>query len=367
MAQRPGVDIVIIGGDVMGCAIAYEAARAGAKVRLIEPGVVDPFGDVPDPGLVEAQITTEGAGPLHDLKLMGREKLPAWAAAVAEASGVKIGVEARGALWPVFDMAALQSIHQRAAQQRAAGLSFKALTAGDARDLEPGLPEETVAALSLPDELLVDARALRRALATAAAEAGAEIYAGTPILGLIDGPKGSIAGVKIPEGPLEAAITILCADIGPDRRALPIERRRQPVVALSQGRWPRRVLWSEQGFMAPGHGGGVLVSRAPRGISGDPRVTVEELGELMAAARGLMPSVEELAFVGAGVIGRDFAPDGLPVVGPDEAISLIQARAFGADALILAPVIAPLIIEYLQTGRTGAVDWSPLSPLRLRG
>lgn len=364
MIQRPSVDIVVYGASLVGCAVAREAALAGAKVKLIDPGVG--VCSAPEPGALLTQAVADTPSPLFGLKRAGLQRMDRWLDAVTGASGVHVPVMRAGTLAPVTELHALKALHQRAAWQRDAGLPFQAMTAGDAREKEPGLPEDTAAALYLPEDISVDVASLRRALLRAAVEAGVDIYLGTPALGLLERP-GGIAGVRVPEGPVEGAVTVLCADIGAGAGALPITRRRQPCLSLEQGQWPRHTLWSPEGYICPSADGRVtLVGQIGRaGL--DPRLTVEETVGLLTMATTLMPALEELPVGPSGAIMREISADGLPVLGPDEAVSLLQARGLGADEVVLAPVIAALVVEYLQTGQATTSDWSPFSPLRLRG
>ncbi|MFN3198717.1 MAG: NAD(P)/FAD-dependent oxidoreductase [Bradymonadia bacterium] len=363
MARRPAVDLAILGSNLVACAIAREAARAGAKVRLVDPGVLTPSGPVP--GAVLGWTRAEPTSPLNGLRGLGLERLAAWVKGIEADAGQHVAL-GEGALIPAFEMQGLQQIHQKAAWLKEGGRPFKAMTAGDARALEPGLPEDVVAALSVPEDVVTDRQALRRALAAGAAEAGAQLYLGTPILGLIEGPRGAVAGVRVPEGPLEAAVTIVCTDIGPGPSALPVSVQRQPVLTLQEGRWPRRTIWSPEGYITPDLHGNVHVVGPIKGASLDPRLTTEEMMHLLNLATTLTPALSELPVGPSGVINHEISADGLPIVGPDEAVSLLQVRALGDDELVLAPIIAPLVVEYLQTGRTESADWSALSPLRLR-
>ncbi|MBX6341678.1 MAG: FAD-dependent oxidoreductase, partial [Thermomicrobiaceae bacterium] len=40
MSPLPAVDVVVVGGGVVGCASAYELAKAGASVAIVEAGEV---------------------------------------------------------------------------------------------------------------------------------------------------------------------------------------------------------------------------------------------------------------------------------------------------------------------------------------
>jgi glycine/D-amino acid oxidase-like deaminating enzyme len=107
------VDLTVRGGGIFGLAIAWEAARRGAKVRLIETAGI---GAGSSGGLVGAlsphvpeSWNAKKAFQLESL-LMAAE----WWAAVTEASGLPTGYGRLGRLQPLADAAAVDLARARA-------------------------------------------------------------------------------------------------------------------------------------------------------------------------------------------------------------------------------------------------------------
>lgn len=53
-------DVVIVGGGVIGCAVAYDLARAGLKVTLLEKGTVGGEASSASAGLIVPLHATDG-------------------------------------------------------------------------------------------------------------------------------------------------------------------------------------------------------------------------------------------------------------------------------------------------------------------
>ncbi|MFZ4735493.1 MAG: NAD(P)/FAD-dependent oxidoreductase [Bradymonadia bacterium] len=359
----PTVDVIVVGAGLSGLAVAREAARAGARVVVFER-LEEPVCAL-EPGWVMAQADADVSDPFFELRAAGRAAMPGFITALESESGVRIERRTTGTLCPALDLPQLEALHARAAWQRRALLPYETLTGGSARDREPGLADQLVAALHLREDQGVDAAALHRALLRAAVEAGAEVHLGAPVLGLVR-RQNAIIGVQLLEGHVEAGVTVLAAGWASGLGGLPpvaVEARRQVVCVLDQSRALRHGVFSPSLRLAPRADGRLFVA-GPVGAAGHAlRATGGEVTALLGQLQSLLPSAGQLPLAQTGAVLRASTPDGRPVLGSDEVVSLVRACGFGEHSVTLAPIVGRLVVEYLQVGAP-SIDWSPFEARR---
>src|SRR5882672_10333930 len=132
-------DVAIIGGGVMGCAVALRLAQRGIAATVIERGIPGAEASSAAAGILGPQMESEQPGPLLELGLRSRALYPALAAELRDATGVDIGYVKSGVLALALDGAGAAELTARRAWQMARGLRVEPLSGDQARALEPNL------------------------------------------------------------------------------------------------------------------------------------------------------------------------------------------------------------------------------------
>src|SRR6478752_7188128 len=132
-------DVAIIGGGIMGSAVALRLAQRGIGVTVIERGIPGAEASSAAAGILGPQMEAEGPGPLLELGLRSRALYPGLAAALRELTGIDVGYDRSGVLAVAFDEAAEKGLEARRAWQLARGLRVEALSGDAAHKLEPAL------------------------------------------------------------------------------------------------------------------------------------------------------------------------------------------------------------------------------------
>src|SRR6266849_3664750 len=122
--MEASTDIVIVGGGVIGCAIAYYLRKAG---------LLAPLGSL------------DGPGPLADFLLASYSMLPELVAELEEASGIAMEYERTGALRIVRDPKNIANLRKRMREWQPLGLEMQWLTGEEARQREPLLASDVCA------------------------------------------------------------------------------------------------------------------------------------------------------------------------------------------------------------------------------
>src|SRR3954447_25328405 len=209
MAQDPRHDLVVAGAGIVGLACAWRAARAGLSVLVLDRGAAAASG-VAAGMLAPVTEAAFGEHELLRLNLAARAEWPAFAAELAERSGVDLEYSETGALVAAAerdDVGELRRLHEL---QRSLGLDSDWLTGRECRRLEPGLSPRVSGGVLAAGDGSVDPRAVVRALRTALAGEGVEVRTGVEVL-RVEESGGRVTGVATPAGSVPAErVVVAC-------------------------------------------------------------------------------------------------------------------------------------------------------------
>lgn len=346
-------DIVIVGGGIIGCAIAYECSRRGAGVTLLERDFVGCGATGVAAGMLAPQAEAEHPGPLVDLGVASRGMFERLVADLREDTGVQVDLDLGGILRVTADEAGAAELRGRAEWQRALGLAVRRCDVAEVRELAPGLTGAPAEALWVPDGR-VDAFALARALALAARARGATIREGVGVLSLRPG------AVTTTEGTVSGSAIVLAAGAwtGALAGAPVVPVKGQRLLLRVSGPPPCRLpLFGDSCYLVPKVGGHWLVGATMEPAAGfDRRVTLGALGDLARAAGTLCPDLVAAEPVEFRAGLRPCTPDGLPLLGPVPGLPGVWiAAGHCRNGILLAPLTAQRMADAILNG-------SPLPP-----
>src|SRR5438477_9736522 len=91
-------DVLIIGGGVIGCSIAYNLRKLGVAVTVVDTGEIGAEASSAAAGLLAPLGSLSGAGPLADLLLASWSIFPALVPELEQVSGIPLEYEQTGSL-----------------------------------------------------------------------------------------------------------------------------------------------------------------------------------------------------------------------------------------------------------------------------
>lgn len=367
-------DVAIIGGGLIGSAAAFELA--GRKLRVVvldrqQPGresswaaagMLAPGPDSPD---------SHGSTKLVPLAKESLRLYPQFVAAIEETSGKPTGFAREGTL-EIFHGASGEAVRDNfVAEHRRLGLSAEPIHLESARRMEPSLNSEAGVAAWLPGEATIDPRALVDAVLSAAANRGAQIRAdcaatsllmeGGRCAGVIAGGQRISAGhVVITAGCYSGAMEDGIARYAPTRpvRGQMISLRHRDVKLT-------RVLRSANGYLVPRLDGRILAGSTLEDAGFEKSVTPAGLQKILSAALELAPALASAEILETWAGLRPGSPDDLPILGPTDTEGLIVATGHYRNGVLLAPITAKLVREWITGGKASA-DAEAFSPLRFQ-
>src|SRR5258708_8879307 len=132
-------EAVIAGGGLIGGAIALELALAGVRVAVFEQGEPGREASWAGAGILSPAPATPATIPLVPLGKASIALYPEFVARVEEISGQDVGFRAKGTLEALFSRDRARELSTHAALYHGCGLRAEAISADDARELEPAV------------------------------------------------------------------------------------------------------------------------------------------------------------------------------------------------------------------------------------
>lgn len=370
-------DVIVVGGGVLGCAIAWRLAALDRRdVLLLERNELGSGASARAAGLiVPLRPTAESAWFVGQTLAAFRE--------LTDAGFHQVGV--------MHVAASAASRDRLAAMLAQAGSSCRWIAPAQAATLVPWLAAEAVTAIAFdPTGGFLDPYSATMAYARAARHAGATLMPRRSVLGITLGSDG-VAGVSTPQGPIRSRAVVVAAGAwtAPLLDALGVSLPMAPVrshywitspdAALFDAGQPVVMLPDAHAYARPELDRLVLGARENRSPSWDARTLPDDIATLNLAStedqwtglvergpalRRFLPALDRLGM--ARYVGglSTYSIDGNFVVGPADGVpGLVIAAGCNGTGIAASAGIARLVADVLA-GRPSAIDRSPYKPDR---
>ena len=356
--SRPS-DIVVVGAGIVGCAVAYELARRGASVQVIDGRPVGMGATQASAGVLAPYIEADDKDAvLLDLAVRSLELYEQFVSDVASDSGLTVTYHRTGTLEVASSDERMATLRNRAARLDAQGVPLGLLDGHAVRAEEPHLGGDVVGGLLVPTHGFVAASELTRALAAALRRHGAQLVEGSHaerIAGangdlVVETSRGSLTGnaVVLAAGSWSGQVAIVGM-----KTSVPVRPVRGQLLHVAWNGPPlRRVVWGERCYLVPWDDGTLLVGATVEEAGFDERTTVAGVRDLLDAACDLVPHAWTAGFLGARAGLRPASADQLPIIGASRVLpNLMYATGHYRNGVLLAPLTAQLVADAMLDGR----------------
>jgi sarcosine oxidase, subunit beta len=371
MALPRTADVVIIGGGVVGCSIAYHLARRGHRdVLVLERETVGSGTTSKAAGGIRVQFptATEIRFSLDAIRTF---------TSFQDEFGVDIGYRKIGYLFLITDEADRRGFETRIALQRSLGADVRMITPKDAKAMVPALRiDDLVAAVWGPDDGMAGPAEVTSGFARRAREHGARIAEGVKVTG-IDVAGGRVRGVRTADEAVAARVIVNAA--GPTARRIaalagvdiPVLPRRRHIFftePFPQIRGPIPLVTDRgSGFYFRKEMEQVLFSAGDvQDIGEDFDVPMDPgmLEQAVQKAVDRVPILEGARIAGGWAGLRPLTPDDHAILGWAPGVeNLFLAVGFGGHGFQHSPTTGRVTAEMILDGRS-SIDLALFDPAR---
>lgn len=342
--------VLILGGGLIGLAIAHQLARSGRAVLVLSRNRNEAAGFV-----AAGMLAPHAEGLSGDQLLLGKASLaayPAWVAQVEADSGLNCNLKPCGIVVP-FESAAERDAYPTAAMG----------TPLDRHGLEAevaGIGEQWRAGLLFKQDGQIDnRRRLMRALERACTNLGVQFQEGAEVQTLCCAASGKLEEVRYSTAEGEqlrlpcAAAVLACgawsAELLPGLPVFPVKGQMLSLQAPRQAL--RRVLFGPGTYLVQRNDGLLVVgatSEANAGFSGG--LTPDGQKQLQQGISALLPQASGWPTMERWWGFRPCTPDEGPLLGASGIPGLWLATGHHRNGVLLAPITAQLLAAALADG-----------------
>lgn len=357
-----GVDterIAVVGGGVVGSAVAWAAAREGlGEVVLIDPEPGSGASGVAGGMLAPITEAWPGERDVLELGAASLARWPSFADEVADAAGAPVGLRTEGTIAVVVDSADRDDLDRVVAHLQAAGRDAERLTGREARRREPALGPAVRAGLAVPGDLAVDNRTLLAALHAAGEHAGVRRLAASAVRVVDDGAR--VTGVETAEEVVGASRVVLAAGAWSSALHPALEGAVRPVkgeilrVRARAGSLPpprytvRAAVRGRPVYAVPREGGRLVIGATQYEVGFDDDVVLGGVRDLLTDAETVLPGLADYALEEVAASFRPGTADNLPLLGPVGPEGLVAAAGHGRNGILLVAVTVDAVLAALR-------------------
>ena len=354
-------EVIVLGGGVIGCAVAYELACRGARVKVIDRREIGLGATQAAAGVLAPYLKSHQGSPLVELGARSLALYDEFVARVVEDSGSAVQYTRSGTLEVALDDVSFSRLQELGQIWRESHVAVEVLDASSVRTLEPQLANQILGGLLVEPHGFVAAAELTNALQRAAGAHGVTFVSSTMVKGVArqgDGlsvvtatEKFSCDKVVLAAGSWSGQIEIEGAE------TIPVRPVRGQLLHLD---WPttrlNRVVWAADCYLVPWTDGSVLVGATVEDVGFDERATVKGLQQLLEVAREIAPAVSDAWLKAVRVGLRPSTPDHLPVIGQSTCLKgLVYATGHYRNGILLAPLTASLVADLVLEEKNDSV------------
>ncbi len=364
--------MIVVGGGVMGCAAAWQLAKRGLLVTVLERSVPGAEASSAAAGILGAQLEAHGADAMLELGLRSRALYPRFAKALGDETGIDIGFRKSGILKVALDAKGVKALTEQFGWQKRLGLHMARVRGAKAREFEPALSNQVAGGVHFPEDGRIDSPLLLRALHIASERAGARFRTGCYVRGLVV-RSGVARGVLLDDGTelladcvvvAAGSWTTLIQGLGIDSGAVRPARGQivelTTPVPLLQG-----VVFGPRCYLVPRDDGRTLVGSTLEFVGYKREVTARAVRDLLDGAIELVPGLAEASVTATWSNFRPYTDDERPLLGQTELPGLVLATGHYRNGILLAPITAEIVVSAVL-GKHSPVELAPFSAARVR-
>ncbi|MCD7035216.1 glycine oxidase ThiO [Metabacillus sp. GX 13764] len=347
-------DIIIIGAGVIGCSAAYELAKRGYSVALLDKGEAGKEASSAAAGLLGVQAEWEKYDPLFDMARESRALFPKQSAELMEASGIDIGYEEKGIYKIAETPKKMERLRETALWQKEAGEEAIELSASELIQRERHFSHELSGAVYYRKDGHVHAPELTKAYLHAAIHHGAELFEYTAAEKILSAA-GKTEGVQTSKGNFYSKAVIVTAGAWStplltnfkDYKTFPVKGE---MISLKTSAPLLKAPVFQHGFyIVPKREGRILVGATMKSDDWSKQVSAQSIYWLLEKAKSILPDIASASFEAAWAGLRPEAQQGSPYMEQHKEIKgLFVSAGHFRNGILLSPAAGKYIADLAE-------------------
>ena len=365
-------DVVVIGGGLMGCCVAYRLAKEGTRVLVLERSIPGAEASSAAAGILGPAVESFDNALALQLGRQSRELHAVLSDELDEQFGIDVGFRRCGVIKVAFSEEELAELDEQASSLQVQGVRCERWSPEELLHQEPRSNPDAKGALNIPEDAQVEPKKLLSAVALGAEREGVTFRTGSTVKA-VDVKDGRVRGVKLAEEVIEAEQVVAAAGswttlipglpfdaetIFPVRGQMIATQTRPPVF--------RRVVFGADGYVVTRPDGRVLCGSTMERVGFERGITFGGMTDVIRKATRIAPGLRSASIVDHWSSFRPGTPDGLPLVGETTIQGLLVASGHYRNGILLAPLTAELIADAIS-GKPQSREAQALSPRRFEG
>lgn len=363
-------DVVIVGAGIVGAACAYECARAGMRVAVVDQEMVGSGATAAGMGHIVVMDDSDAQFALtrysQQLWQELRPDLP-----------VEVEYEQCGTIWVAADDEEMAEVRRKSNYYGRRAVPTEILGPHDLETSEPNLKKGMAGGLLVPEDGVLYPPCAARVLMDRARSGGAALHVGVPVSRMgkgcvrrADGSEFSAATVVNAAGATSPSLT----------SGIAVKKRKGHLVITD--RYPGFVRHQlvELGYLKSAHSSGadsvafnvqprksgqILIGSSRQYGAEDGEVDHTILGRMLERVQQYMPAIAHTSALRVWTGFRAATPDKLPLIGPwPEDSTVYLATGHEGLGITTSLATARLLVAQL-TGENSAIPIDPYLPSRV--
>ncbi|MBO9128837.1 glycine oxidase ThiO [Bacillus sp. 165] len=351
-------DVIIIGGGVIGGAVAYYLSKRGYKILIVEKSAVASEASKAAAGLLGVQAEWKEYDPLFELARQSRSLFPELAEELREITGIDIGYEEKGIYKIAQSEEEVGELLQSMRWQQETGEEAYFLNIEMLKEKEPYLASSLAGAVYYPKDGHVIAPSLSKAFLHSAGHCGADIVEHTAVQDIII-EKGRVKGVRTEAGSIFTEKVIITAGawstlflqlFQKEWGTFPVKGEMLSVT--SHVPLLAAPVFQEGFYIVPKRENRYLIGATVIPKVYDKAVEAQNIVSLLERAKSILPAIGEVKWEAVWAGLRPQSNHGMPYMGKHhEIVGLYACTGHYRNGILLSPISGKFMTDLIEGKR----------------
>lgn len=365
-------DTVIVGGGIIGSSIAFQLAKRGARIIMLEKEKMASQASNAAAGMLGAQSEFSSDSPLIPLALKSRAMFPHIVKELNELTGIDIGLVQKGLVKIAFTDEELEALQEQYHFWNSRDAHVNWLDQHELQQLESNVTGDFQGAMYIRNDGQVRAPDLSQAFREAAKVYGVEMREHKEVISLLK-KQGRICGVITDNETIYADSVVIAGgawsaqllkETNLDLNMYPVKG--ECLSVLTETPLIETTIFSKDGcYIVPKKGNRLLIGATSIAHTFETTVSVKGIYHLLKRAQTMIPKLADakLEKVWSGI--RPQTKDGLPFMGEHPQVKgLWVATGHYRNGILLSPITGVLLADLIDGKRIEDFDLSSFQLVR---